>query len=191
MPSNVESIVLASLVALSVGAAPRAPSANEAPTATVPGSARTGNVPAALAVPAGHELAFEVDAKGVQIYVCGESGGAPAWAFQAPEAKLVGPRGEPAGTHYAGPTWEAADGSKVVGAKVEGATPDPAAIPWLLLRAASHDGNGRMAAVTFVQRIQTRGGVAPAEGCGAATAGAVARVPYRAVYSFYRKAPGP
>jgi hypothetical protein len=147
----------------------------------------SGNLPASLAAPAGHELAFELSAEGVQIYVCGGATGAYAWAFQAPEAKLVDFRGQPAGTHYAGPTWEGVDGSKVVGAKVEGATPDPAAIPWLLLRAASNAGTGRMADVTFVQRIQTWGGLAPAVGCGSATAGAVARVPYRAAYCFYRK----
>jgi len=147
----------------------------------------SGKLPAALAAPAGHALAFELSAEGVQIYVCGGAAGAFAWAFQAPEAKLVDSRGQPAGTHYAGPTWEGVDGSKVVGAKVEGATPDLAAIPWLLLRAASNAGTGRMADVTFVQRIQTWGGLAPAAGCGSVTAGAVARVSYRATYCFYRK----
>jgi hypothetical protein len=147
----------------------------------------SGNLPAALAAPAGHELAFELSAEGVQIYACGRVAEAFAWAFQAPEAKLVDSRGQPAGTHYAGPTWEGVDGSKVVGAKVESATPDPTAIPWLLLRAASNAGTGRMADVTFVQRIQTWGGLAPAAGCGPASAGAVARVPYRAAYCFYRK----
>jgi len=144
------------------------------------------DVPPALRAPAGNALAFEIQAEGVQIYGCAASAGAFAWAFQAPEAKLLGPGNRPAGAHYAGPTWEATDGSKVVGAKVEGATPDPAAIPWLLLRAASHDGNGRMEDVTFVQRLRTSGGNAPASGCDAAHAGAVARVPYRAAYCFYR-----
>lgn len=143
--------------------------------------------PAALRPPAGNAPAFELQAEGVQIYGCAASGGAFAWTFQAPEARLLGPGGQLAGKHYAGPTWEASDGSKVVGVKVEGATPDPAAIPWLLLRAASHEGSGRMEEVTFVQRLQTSGGNAPSEGCDAAHAGAVARVPYRAAYRFYRK----
>lgn len=149
------------------------------------------DLPAALAVPTGHELAFELSAEGVQIYVCGAAAGAHAWVFQAPEAKLVDSRGQPAGAHYAGPTWEGVDGSKVVGSKVESATPDPAAIPWLLLRAASTSGSGRMADVTFVLRIQTHGGMAPSDGCGSSNVGAVARVPYHAVYCYYRRIPRP
>jgi hypothetical protein len=170
--------VLASALALSGGIA-LAEGADAA-------SACGAGVPAALTVPAGNELAFALAAAGVQIYSCRAAGAAFAWTFQSPEAKLLGEGGAAAGSHYAGPTWEAADASKVVGAKVEGATPDPAAIPWLLLRAASHAGKGRMAAVSFVQRVRTSGGNAPADGCDAAHDGAVARVPYRAVYCFYR-----
>ena len=143
-------------------------------------------VPPSLAVPGGHRLAFVLEAEGAQIYTCAASGGSFAWVFQAPDAKLT-EAGAPAGTHYAGPTWEAPDGSKVVGAKVEAATPDAASIPWLLLRAASHSGSGRMGDVTFVQRIRTSGGNAPAQGCDANDVGKVVRVPYRATYCFYRK----
>ena len=152
----------------------------------VPLSAHGEDVPAALRVPAGNAPAFELQAEGVQIYSCAPSGGAFAWAFQAPEAKLLGPGGEPAGKHYAGPTWEASDGSKVAAVKVEGATPDPTSIPWLLLRATSHAGSGRMGEVTFVQRLRPSGGNAPSGGCDADHAGAFAWVPYRAAYRFYR-----
>ena len=170
--------VAASTVALSLGTGLAAP--------PVAATACGGALPAGLAVPAGNELAFELQAEGVQVYACGATGGAFAWTFQAPEAKLFGPDGQPAGSHGAGPTWESSDGSKVVGAKVEGATPDSSAIPWLLLRSASHAGGGRMAEVTFVQRVRTSGGNAPAVGCDAAHVGAVARVAYRAAYCFYR-----
>ena len=148
----------------------------------------SADVPAALAAPAGNALAFELLADGVQIYACSATaGGAPSWTLQAPEAALADASGAAAGRHGAGPTWQALDGSSVVGAKVHGATPDPQAIPWLLLRAASHGpGRGRMADVTFVQRVRTSGGLAPSEGCSAATIGATVRVPYRAVYCFYR-----
>jgi hypothetical protein len=157
--------------------------------AAAPGSVCSGPMPSALAAPDGNGLAFEARADGVQIYSCASSSGAagPAWTLQAPEATLVDEQGQRVGSHAAGPTWEALDGSSVVGAKVEAATPDPAAIPWLLLRAASHGtGRGRMAEVTFVQRVRTSGGLAPSEGCSATTLGTVVRVPYRAVYCFYR-----
>lgn len=154
------------------------------------GSADCRELPPALAVPAGNVLAFALEADGVQIYACNASNASYGWVFQAPEARLSEARGQEAGKHYAGPTWESTDGSKVVGAKVEAVTPDAAAIPWLLLSAASHTGAGRMEKVTFVQRIGTRGGNAPSEGCDLAHAGAIARVPYRAVYCFYRQGVG-
>lgn len=146
-----------------------------------------GELPPLLAVPAGNDLAFALEAEGVQVYACAAGAASFGWAFQAPEARLSEASGPAAGTHFAGPTWESTDGSRVVGAKLEAATPDAASIPWLLLRAASHAGSGRMAEVTFVQRIRTSGGSPPHQGCDADHAGAVARVPYRAVYCFYRK----
>lgn len=178
-------VVFASIAALLVGAA----YASSAGEPAAPASVCRAAMPPALTAPAGNGLAFELLAEGVQIYSCAQSSNAagPAWALQAPEAKLIDGRGQYAGTHRAGPTWEALDGSSVVGAKIEAAPSDSGAIPWLLLRAASHGGGpGRMADVTFVQRIQTSGGIAPSEGCSAATVGAVARVPYHAVYCFYR-----
>ncbi|HVI73954.1 MAG TPA: DUF3455 domain-containing protein [Anaeromyxobacteraceae bacterium] len=187
MSSNVGTVLIASIAALLVGPAACSASAESGPTA----SACAGKIPPALAPPAGNELAFELRAEGVQIYACASSSGAAAsWALQAPEAALIDRRGVRAGTHGAGPTWEALDGSSVVGAKVEAATPDPSAIPWLLLRAVDHRGDhGRMADVTFVQRLATSGGTAPSKGCGPDSVGAVARVPYRAVYCFYRAGP--
>jgi hypothetical protein len=178
-------LVQVSLVALAAAVASR--SATAAPR--VSASACTEDFPVTLRPPAGNALAFGFQADGVQIYECAGKDGAFAWTFRAPEARLVGLAGELAGTHYAGPTWEATDGSKVVGVKVEGATPNPDAIPWLLLRAASHAGSGRMADVTFVQRLQTSGGNAPTLACDAAHQGAVTRVPYQAAYCFYRAEP--
>lgn len=140
---------------------------------------------AALAVPPGNECTLQLNAVGVQIYTCTEAASGPDWIFTAPEANLHDRQGELVGTHYAGPTWVAKDGSKVVAAKIEGVTPDPASIPWLLLRAVSHAGRGRMEKVTFIQRLQTGGGTTPSSGCDATHVGAVARVPYTATYRFY------
>jgi hypothetical protein len=63
--------------------------------------------------------------------------------------------------------------------------PDPSAIPWLLLGAKEHEGGGVFSTVTHVQRLDTVGGVAPAEGCDEAHAGEEAREPYEATYAFY------
>lgn len=97
--------------------------------------------------------------------------------------------GKPIVRHYAGPTWESLeDGSQVAASKLEAFTEDSSAIPALLLKASSHHGAGRMAEVSFIQRLETTGGLAPRAGCDAEHAGAESRVPYTASYYFYRAA---
>lgn len=139
-----------------------------------------------LEVEVGHELAFQVDAVGAQVYACrADATGNTAWVLEAPDATLYACGGRVAGTHYAGPTWEAKDGSKVTATRVASYQPDPTAIPELLLKAATHEGAGQMAKVSFIQRLDTVGGLAPATGCDAEHLGATARVDYTATYYFY------
>jgi Protein of unknown function (DUF3455) len=143
-------------------------------------------VPPELAPDADQDLDFVLGATGVQKYVCAATETGFAWTFVAPEADLLRNVCE-VGTHYAGPTWEYQDGSTVVAARVAGASPDPSAIPWLLLAATSHgDERGKMTRVSSIQRLSTTGGNAPATGCDAAHVGATADVPYTADYFFYR-----
>jgi hypothetical protein len=135
-----------------------------------------------LRAPAGNKVAAHAYAVGYQVYRWTGT----SWTFVAPEAELYHDddgHGE-FGTHYAGPTWESASGSKVVGAVVDRCTPDPDAIPWLLLRASSSEGPGIFHRVTYIQRVNTVGGLAPANPGGAA--GEEAKVPYAAEYFFYR-----
>jgi hypothetical protein len=130
-------------------------------------------------------------AVGVQIYSCN----GVVWGFVAPRANLYDDQGKLIITHFGGPTWQAKDGSSVVG-RVD-ATPvtvDPTAIPWLRLAAASTtagpDGD-RLVATTYIQRIATTDGLAPpAAECNATTAGTVAEVPYTADYYFWKKTAG-
>jgi Protein of unknown function (DUF3455) len=138
----------------------------------------------ALAPQQGAKLLGSYAAKGVQIYVCRAKGAANEWAFKAPEAKLVDTEGRPFAKHYAGPSWEAPDGSKVVGkVLVNEPAPKAGAIPWLLLSAES-SGSGELAGVRFVQRLNTAGGIAPPGACPAV--GAEQRVDYTADYIFYK-----
>src|SRR5262249_49874100 len=88
-----------------------------------------------------------------------------------------------------GPTWESASGSRVVGARVAGATADPNAIDWLLLRAVSSEGPGIFDGVTYIQRVNTVGGKAPT--APGDYVGEEVRVPYAAEYFFYRADPYP
>ena len=152
---------------------------------------RAPAVPAALQVPDGNKVEFHAYAIGVQIYVCQNISTTEtpqyAWVFKAPEAVLYDSDQNPVGIHYAGPTWESESGSKVVGTRLAGATVDPTAIPWLLLAAKSTVGPGPFADATYVQRVNTAGGLAPATGADADHLGQQARVPYTAEYFFYRE----
>lgn len=147
-------------------------------------------LPEALKAAASQQQTLELQATGVQIYECKAVKDAqPArfeWAFKAPEAELFDAQGRSVGKHYAGPSWEFQDGSKVVGeVRARDAGPDAKAIPWLLLSAKSNSGSGVFAKTVAIQRIDTVGGQAPTEGCGADTLGREARISYRAAYRFF------
>lgn len=129
-----------------------------------------------------------VFAKGVQIYVCGKDSSSNwTWAFKAPEADLMNAARGSVSKHYAGPTWEGADGGKVLGTvKASADAPDPDAIPWLRLDIKSREGTGAFTQAEGVLRVATVGGKAPAGGCDAPRGGSELRVPYTATYYFLR-----
>jgi hypothetical protein len=145
---------------------------------------------AGLSPPQGSRLLLELVADGVQIYGCEARDKGFAWTFEAPEAALFDRQGQQIGTHFAGPTWKSSDGSTVVGEVIGKAdAPEPGAIPWLLLRAKSHDGAGLFSAVLYIRRTETRAGIAPQTGCDAAHLGEQARMRYAATYQFFGAAP--
>ena len=132
----------------------------------------------------GDKLAFHVYARGVQIYIWNGT----SWVFDAPRAALFAEAnffGE-VGTHYRGPFWESKSGSKVKAARVPGTgcTPDQTAIPWLKLLSTETSGPGIFDGVTYVQRVNTTGGIAPT--AFGLFIGEVKEVPYTAEYYFYR-----
>ena len=138
-------------------------------------------IPANLAVPAGNILVLKAFAKGVQIYTCKPEG----WVLKAPEADLFDEKGIRIGHHSGGPTWELEkDGSAVVGEMKE-KSPVEGSIPWLLVAKKSSRGDGLFSRVSYIQRLETQGGKAPASGCDAAHQGSEVRVDYSATYSFY------
>jgi hypothetical protein len=147
---------------------------------------RTPDLPSplcnSLEVPQGNRLAFHAYAIGVQSYRWNGS----SWGFVEPIATLYADADyhEKIGIHYLGPTWESNSGSKVVATRLEGCSPDLTAIPWLLLQATSTDGPGIFRSVTYIQRVNTVGGLAPT--APGSSIGVMAEVPYTAEYYFYR-----
>src|SRR5262245_21254603 len=141
-------------------------------------------VPDAIAAP-GEALVATFHAEGAQVYECkADASGKLAWQFREPIATLL-VDGKTAGRHYAGPTWELADGSAVV-AKVAGRAPGATAndIPLLKLEVTAQRGTGRLTGVTTIQRLNTKGGVAEGP-CG--SAGVFLSVSYSADYAFLKK----
>jgi hypothetical protein len=140
------------------------------------------SVPPGLKPPAGNVLTAQFTGRGVQVYQCT----AGAWVLVEPAANLVGhgpgrSRIQTA-VHYKGPTWESTtDGSLVQGATVA-SSPVSGSIPQLLLKATANRGTGVFGRVTFINRLDTKGGAAPAGSC---TSGRTTGVPYTAQYLFY------
>ncbi|MEV6348908.1 DUF3455 domain-containing protein [Actinoplanes sp. NPDC051851] len=164
-----------------------------APTETRPATTQDDSflgggltVPATLEPPPGNAVHAVLKARGVQIYTC-TSG---AWQLTEPAASLNGitlsPVRKVTALHFRGPSWESdQDGSLVEGARpVSAPSTTPNSIPQLLITAARTRGDGLFGGVTYIQRLATSGGVAPATTC---TTGDTLAVPYRAVYRFFRK----
>ena len=143
------------------------------------------NLPRGL-TPAAATSTQRLAARGVQIYECRATPQpyAPAqWTLVAPEAQLFDGEDRPAGRHFEGPQWEAADGSRIVGkVKARADAPQRGAIPWLLLDTTSVGGPGRFSGVKQVLRVNTSGGVAPATDCTPGAPDGPLRVPYSADY---------
>jgi uncharacterized protein DUF3455 len=143
-------------------------------------------VPKQLQPPSNERLLLQVNAKGDQVYTCKSDAAQFTWTLKAPDAQLFDKHGKPFGKHFAGPTWEANDGSRVTGKAIANSpSPDANSTPWLLITVLSRDGSGVLSPVTSIQRINTKGGKPDASGCDASHVGQEVRVPYSAVYRFY------
>ncbi|MGE5108286.1 MAG: DUF3455 domain-containing protein [Sphingobacteriales bacterium] len=152
-------------------------------------------IPDSLNVPEGNKFFLQTFARGFQIYEIQQSATNPGtlvWVNIAPLATLYTRPDflNPIIDHFAGPSWQFIKGpfkdEKVVAKKVKGSTQDQTAIQWLLLKAddaLSTPGNP----VTFIQRICTHGGLAPATIPEGAQLGLKDSIPYTASYVFYTK----
>ncbi|HEY3035001.1 MAG TPA: DUF3455 domain-containing protein [Streptosporangiaceae bacterium] len=161
----------------------QAHAANASPEAVAAPAARS--VPPAIEVPPGQVLTGDFHAAGVQVYRCA----AGAWTFVEPAANLLGWTKRPGHVattvHFRGPSWESTDDGSLVEARVIASSPVPGSIPQLLLQATVNRGDGVFGHVSYVQRLATRGGAAPA---GACTDGQTTGVRYRAEYRFFTPA---
>jgi Protein of unknown function (DUF3455) len=140
-----------------------------------------------MKMPADSSLIKTVHAKGEQIYLCKSESGTYVWKWQAPNAELFDVESQAhVGTHGAGPSWKYNDGSSVKAKMIQKIdSPDKGSVPWLLLEATEHGGQGLLTQTRYILRINTQGGIQPTSGCDMNHLGAEAKVVYSADYSFY------
>jgi hypothetical protein len=149
----------------------------------------------AVRVPEGHRVTLETVGIGEITYECKAKTPVPPntaavvgfeWVFVGPQAKLTDRAGKTIGKYFGPPaTWESADGSKVTGAQVAIAPAPAGNIPFQLVKANPAQGAGQMAGVSYIQRLATRGGVAPSNPCDAGRVGQRSIVTYQSDYIFW------
>ena len=151
-------------------------------------AAMNASLPEAVRVPAGQKFMMTSRGVGELTYECRAKKDMAAqfeWAFVGPVATLMNADRKVIGKYYAGPTWEAMDGSKVSGKQVAVAPAAPGSIPLQLVKADPAVGLGAMNGVSFIQRVNTQGGVAPTAVCDASSVSKRMTVAYEADYVFY------
>ena len=149
-----------------------------------------GMLPGAVQVPAGNKVAMETVGKGDITYECRDKANAPGqteWVFVGPNAALNDRSGKQVGKYYGPPaTWESNDGSKLTATQLAVAPSGPTSLPYQLVKANPAMGSGMMTGTTYIQRVATQGGVAPAIPCAAGNMGGKQIVKYQADYIFYK-----
>ncbi|GGI18338.1 DUF3455 domain-containing protein [Oxalicibacterium faecigallinarum] len=148
------------------------------------------SLPTAVQVPAGNKVSMETVGKGTIWYECKakkDAAGQFEWVFGGPDAGLASRSGKSVGKYYGPPaTWESNDGSKLTATQVAVAPAGAGNIPYQLVKANPAMGSGAMTGVTYIQRVATKGGVAPSSVCNAGKVGAKETVNYQADYIFWK-----
>jgi hypothetical protein len=164
------------------------------------------STPANIQVPEGNRAYLVGHAVGTQNYICLPSPTGLAWTLFGPQATLFDDHGRQITTHFLSanpdengmlrPTWQHSRDTSAVWGQAIQSSADPRfvasdAIPWLLLRAVGEeegpDGRDRLVGTTWLQRVNTEGGIAPSTGCHEeSNVGSRVFVPYTAEYFFYK-----
>ncbi|CAI2167420.1 8972_t:CDS:2 [Funneliformis geosporum] len=138
-------------------------------------------IPQGIIVPVGNKYKFSLYGFGVQMYKCNSV--SRTWDFVGPEANIYNKKvlkdPEDASDYLVGNhffqkepvnggrvTWESTidcdDSSLISNLLTQIPSPDgPKNLPWLLLIATAHNGDGVFSDVTFTIRINTKQGIAP------------------------------
>lgn len=167
-----------------------APAATEASALPAPPSLEAPTRPSLglfsrIKAPSEVEPVLELAATGVQIFRCEADKDVFRWVFRLPDAELRDAKGQLVGHHGANYSFEQVDGSRLIGTIIGyDSAPSDDSLRWLLLRTQSY-GQGEFDRITYVQRVETSGGMPPAQ-CAAEQVNQILRVPFSAKFIFYR-----
>lgn len=195
-----KSFLVASAITVSAGAPPAG-----AQDVTMSAGITPPSVPTAIEVPAGNRVFRVGHAVGTQDYVCVPSDGGVKFVLFTPRATLLNDDQSQIATHYFSPnpseagtvraTWQDSADTSTVWGQARQTSSDPSfvaadAIAWVLLQGVGAQdgaaGEGAFSRTSYIQRLNTSGGLAPPTGCSSASdIGQQAFVPYTADYFFY------
>ncbi|AIG00986.1 Protein of uncharacterised function (DUF3455) [Pseudomonas fluorescens] len=154
-----------------------------------PAAFAQASLPDSIKVPDGHKVTMETTGVGEITYECRDKANATGqteWAFVGPKAVLNDRSGKQVGTYFGPPaTWQAQDGSKVIGTQLAVAPSSAGNLPYQLVKANPAEGQGAMSGVSYIQRVALKGGVAPGTECSPANKGQQEVVKYQADYIFW------
>jgi hypothetical protein len=168
-------LAVAAMAAVGVGAA--TVPAGAAPDTSVQNASDQSGVPEPIRVPAGNRRIAVMQGRGVQTYQCTNG----AFGFLQPDA-ILRHQGRAQVLHSRGPVWTSVDDGSSVTAAAQASSPVANAVPEVLLKSTGNRGPGLFAEVTFVQRLNTTGGLSPTGSC---VDGTTASIPYTADYAFW------
>jgi hypothetical protein len=152
-----------------------------APVAAAPKLGLFSNIKA----PSDQSPVLQLTGQGVQIFRCERRDNTMIWSFRQPEADLYDASGKAVGKHGASFSFEHVDGSRLVATIVANdEAPQSTDLRWLLMTTRSFN-RGAFERVTYVQRVNTKGGLPPAR-CDTAQSGQLLRVDFTADFVFYR-----
>jgi hypothetical protein len=147
-------------------------------------------LPSEVQVPAGHKVAMYTSAKGNITWECKAdvaNADKAAWVFAGPRAILSDNKGNPLVSYFGPPaTWESLDGSSITGEQLAVSPSEKGSIPMQLVKANESARAGELKDVTYIQRINLKGGAAPEKGCSMDKVGHKVVVNYAGDYVFWK-----
>ena len=176
---------VAALLLSACATAPMVPGPMTGPQPTTPAEPPVLGWFSSIKVPDDQMPVLRFAARGVQVFRCEQRDGTYGWWYRLPEAELFDAAGAVVARHGTDFSFEHVDGSRLLGkVAASDSAPSDQDLRWLLLSTRAF-GQGAFTGITYVQRVNTKGGIPPAR-CERKQENQVLRVDFSAEFVFYR-----